>query len=73
MSEGLLGFQIHRGPPMKVEYKKYPVQSALRMNKIGFNVLACLSAGVTDELLPILDRLKSIGYDGVEFFIGGSG
>ena len=39
------------------------------MNKIGFNVLAW-SAGVTDELLPILDRLKSIGYDGVEFFIG---
>ncbi len=39
------------------------------MNKIGFNVLAW-SAGVSEELLPSLDRLKSIGYDGAEFFIG---
>jgi len=39
------------------------------MNKIGFNVLAW-SAGMSDELLPIMDRLKKIGYDGVEFFIG---
>ena len=37
------------------------------MNKIGFNVLAW-SAGMSDELLPIMDRLKKIGYDGVEFF-----
>ncbi len=39
------------------------------MNKIGFNVLAW-SAGVSDTLIPIVDRLKEIGYDGVEFFIG---
>lgn len=37
--------------------------------KIGFNVLAW-SAGLSDELLPIMDRLKKIGYDGVEFFVG---
>ncbi len=39
------------------------------MNKIGFNVLAW-SAVVSDEILPIVDRLKEIGYDGVEFFVG---
>jgi D-psicose/D-tagatose/L-ribulose 3-epimerase len=39
------------------------------MNKIGFNVLAW-SAGMSDDLFPILDRLKQIGYDGVEFFVG---
>ena len=39
------------------------------MNKIGFNVLAW-SAVVSEDLLPILDRLREIGYDGVEFFIG---
>ncbi len=38
------------------------------MNKIGFNVLAW-SAGMSDELKPILDRLKKIGYDGAEFFV----
>ena len=39
------------------------------MNKIGFNVLAW-SAVVSDELFPIVERLKKIGYDGVECFIG---
>jgi D-psicose/D-tagatose/L-ribulose 3-epimerase len=39
------------------------------MTKIGFNVLAW-SAVVSEELLPIVDRLKEIGYDGVEFLIG---
>ena len=39
------------------------------MNKIGFNVLAW-SAEVSEKLLPIIDRLKEIGYDGVEFLIG---
>jgi D-psicose/D-tagatose/L-ribulose 3-epimerase len=39
------------------------------MSKIGFDVLAW-SAGVSDDLLHIMDRLKKIGYDGVEFFIG---
>lgn len=34
-------------------------------NKIGFNLLAW-SAVVSDELKPIVDRLKKIGYDGVE-------
>jgi D-psicose/D-tagatose/L-ribulose 3-epimerase len=41
------------------------------MNKIGFNVLAW-SAEMSDDLLPILDRLKAIGYDGAECFVGGS-
>ena len=41
------------------------------MNKIGFNVLAW-SAEISEALLPILDRLKTIGYDGAEFFIGGT-
>ena len=39
------------------------------MNKIGFNVLAW-SAVVSDDLKPIIERLKTIGYDGVEFFVG---
>lgn len=39
------------------------------MNKIGFNVLVW-SANMSDELIPILDRLKRIGYDGAEFFLG---
>ncbi len=39
------------------------------MNKIGFNVLAW-SAVVSDELMPIAERLKNIGYDGVECLIG---
>jgi D-psicose/D-tagatose/L-ribulose 3-epimerase len=39
------------------------------MNKIGFNVLAW-SAVITDELKPTVERLKDIGYDGVEFFVG---
>ncbi|WP_026966962.1 sugar phosphate isomerase/epimerase family protein [Algoriphagus terrigena] len=39
------------------------------MNKIGFNVLAW-SAVVSEDLFPILDRLKAIGYDGAEFFVG---
>lgn len=39
------------------------------MNKIGFNVLAW-SAAMSDELFPTVDRLKDIGYDGVEFLIG---
>ena len=39
------------------------------MNKIGFNVLAW-SAGMSDDLFPIIERLKTIGYDGVEFFVG---
>ncbi|MCW3119899.1 MAG: Xylose isomerase protein barrel [Chitinophagaceae bacterium] len=39
------------------------------MNKIGFNTLVW-SASVSDELFPVLDRLKKIGYDGVECLIG---
>lgn len=39
------------------------------MNKIGFNVLAW-TAAVSDDLFPILDRLKGIGYDGAEFYLG---
>lgn len=40
------------------------------MNKIGFNVLAW-TAGVSEELYPTFERLKTIGYDGVELFLGG--
>jgi len=39
------------------------------MNKIGFNTLVW-SAVVSDDLFPIIDQLKKIGYDGVECFIG---
>jgi D-psicose/D-tagatose/L-ribulose 3-epimerase len=39
------------------------------MNKIGFNVLAW-SAEISEELLPIVDRLKETGYDGIECLIG---
>ena len=42
------------------------------MNKIGFNVLAW-SAVISDELKPIVDRLKEIGYNGVEFLVGSPG
>jgi D-psicose/D-tagatose/L-ribulose 3-epimerase len=38
------------------------------MNKIGFNTLVW-SAVMSDELFPVLDRLKVIGYDGVECLI----
>lgn len=36
------------------------------MNKVGFNLLAW-SAGMADKLLPVTDKLKQLGYDGVEF------
>lgn len=39
------------------------------MIKIGFNVLAW-TADASDKVLPIADRLKQIGYDGVECFVG---
>ena len=39
------------------------------MNKIGFNVLAW-SAIISEDLKPIVDRLKAIGYDGVEMLVG---
>lgn len=39
------------------------------MNKIGFNVLAW-SAVVSEDLFPIAEKLKRIGYDGIECFIG---
>jgi D-psicose/D-tagatose/L-ribulose 3-epimerase len=39
------------------------------MNKIGFNVLAW-TAVMSDDLMPIVDKLKAIGYDGVECYIG---
>jgi D-psicose/D-tagatose/L-ribulose 3-epimerase len=41
------------------------------MVKIGFNVLAW-TANVTEELFPTIERIKKIGYDGVEFFVGGA-
>jgi len=39
------------------------------MNKIGFNILPW-TAGVSSKVFPILDRLKTIGYDGIEVLIG---
>jgi len=39
------------------------------MNKIGFNVLAW-SAVISDDLMPIVERLKKIGYDGIECLVG---
>jgi D-psicose/D-tagatose/L-ribulose 3-epimerase len=39
------------------------------MNKIGFNVLAW-TASVSEDLFPVIERLKGIGYDGVEFYLG---
>ncbi len=38
------------------------------MNKIGFNLLAW-SAGIGDDMIPVADRLKKIGYDGIECFM----
>lgn len=40
------------------------------MNKIGFNLLVW-SAVVSDELMPIAEKLKKTGYDGVECLVGG--
>ena len=39
------------------------------MNKIGFNTLVWSSV-VSDDLFSIADRIKEIGYDGVECLIG---
>ena len=39
------------------------------MIKVGFDVLTW-SAVITDDLKPTVERLKKIGYDGVEFFVG---
>lgn len=39
------------------------------MNKIGFNVLVW-SANISDELKTVIEKLKTIGYDGVEFLVG---
>ena len=39
------------------------------MNKVGFNVLVW-SANISDGLKPVIERLKTIGYDGVEFLVG---
>jgi D-psicose/D-tagatose/L-ribulose 3-epimerase len=38
------------------------------MNKIGFNLLAW-SAGIGEDVYPISERLKKIGYDGIECFM----
>jgi D-psicose/D-tagatose/L-ribulose 3-epimerase len=39
------------------------------MTKVGFNLLTW-SAKVSEDLYPMTERLKEIGYDGVEVFIG---
>ena len=38
------------------------------MNKIGFNLLAW-SGGIGEDMFPVSDRLKKIGYDGIECFM----
>jgi len=38
------------------------------MNKIGFNLLVW-SGGLPDSFLPITERLKGLGYDGIECFM----
>lgn len=38
------------------------------MNKIGFNLLVW-SGGLPDSFMPVTDRLKEIGYDGIECFM----
>lgn len=38
------------------------------MNKIGFNLLVW-SGGLPDSFLPITDKLKALGYDGIECFM----
>jgi D-psicose/D-tagatose/L-ribulose 3-epimerase len=37
-------------------------------NKIGFNLLVW-SGGMPDSFLPVTDRLKTLGYDGIECFM----
>lgn len=39
------------------------------MTKVGFNLLAW-SAKVSEDMFPVTERLKRIGYDGVEIFMG---
>ncbi|MDX1637081.1 MAG: sugar phosphate isomerase/epimerase family protein [Balneolaceae bacterium] len=39
------------------------------MTKVGFDLLAW-SAVVSEDLLPTVERLKKIGYDGIEIFLG---
>ena len=38
------------------------------MNKIGFNLLAW-SSGIGEDMYPVSERLKKIGYDGIECFM----
>ena len=38
------------------------------MNKIGFNLLAW-SGGIGSDVFPVSERLKKIGYDGIECFM----
>jgi D-psicose/D-tagatose/L-ribulose 3-epimerase len=38
------------------------------MNKIGFNLLVW-SGGLPESFLPVTERLKKIGYDGIEVFM----
>ena len=38
------------------------------MNKIGFNLLVW-SGGLPDSFLPVTERLKKLGYDGIECFM----
>ncbi|NIY13523.1 MAG: sugar phosphate isomerase/epimerase, partial [Nitrospinaceae bacterium] len=39
------------------------------MNKIGFNLLVW-TPHLSDSLYPTIERLKDIGYDGIEVSLG---
>lgn len=39
------------------------------MTKVGFNLLAW-TAIISHDLMPVVEKLKSIGYDGIECFLG---
>src|SRR4051812_62057 len=45
--------------------KKIDVKNYKAINKVGFNLLLW-SAVVSDKMNPIAERLKQIGYDGIE-------
>ena len=53
----------------KTRLRNFAKEKNDRMNKIGFNVLVW-SANMSEELNPVVERLKATGYDGVEFFVG---
>ena len=49
--------------------KAEPSDERNRMNKIGFNLLMW-TPQLSNELYPMIERLKTIGYDGIEVSLG---